>query len=49
MTSAAGFTKGLHELGNGHYAYLQPDGSWGGPIDTSYADFAARYLQGAKP
>jgi glyoxylase-like metal-dependent hydrolase (beta-lactamase superfamily II) len=29
MTSAAGFTKGLHELGNGHYAYLQPDGSWG--------------------
>lgn len=29
MTSAAGFTKGLHELGNGHFAYLQPDGSWG--------------------
>lgn len=29
MTSVAGFTKGLHELGNGHYAYLQPDGSWG--------------------
>ncbi|TMD63164.1 MAG: MBL fold metallo-hydrolase, partial [Chloroflexi bacterium] len=29
MRSAAGFTKGLHELGNGHYAYLQPDGSWG--------------------
>src|SRR6202045_537603 len=29
MTSAAGFTKGLHELGNGCYAYLQPDGSWG--------------------
>src|SRR5258708_14589654 len=23
------FTKGLHELGNGCYAYLQPDGSWG--------------------
>ncbi|MDD9939261.1 MAG: MBL fold metallo-hydrolase [Myxococcales bacterium] len=23
------FDKGLHELGNGTYAYLQPDGSWG--------------------
>lgn len=23
------YTKGLHELGNGCYAYLQPDGSWG--------------------
>lgn len=23
------FQKGLYELGNGHYAYLQPDGSWG--------------------
>lgn len=23
------FTKGLHEIGNGIYAYLQPDGSWG--------------------
>lgn len=23
------YTKGLHELGNGSYAYLQPDGSWG--------------------
>lgn len=23
------FNKGLHELGNGIYAYLQPDGSWG--------------------
>lgn len=23
------YTKGLHELGNGAYAYLQPDGSWG--------------------
>src|SRR5260370_36734706 len=23
------FTKGLHELGNGCYAYLQPDGGWG--------------------
>lgn len=26
MTS---YTKGLHEIGDGHYAYLQPDGSWG--------------------
>lgn len=23
------FTKGLHDLGNGHYAYLQPSGTWG--------------------
>ena len=23
------FTKGLHEIGNGLYAWLQPDGSWG--------------------
>ncbi len=23
------FTKGLHDLGNGAWAYLQPDGSWG--------------------
>jgi cyclase len=23
------YTRGLHELGNGHYAYLVPDGSWG--------------------
>lgn len=23
------FSKGLHDLGNGVYAYLQPDGSWG--------------------
>lgn len=23
------FTKGMHDLGNGCYTYLQPDGSWG--------------------
>src|SRR5262249_32326302 len=23
------YTKGLHDLGNGCYAWLQPDGSWG--------------------
>jgi len=23
------FEKGLHELGNGSYAWLQPDGGWG--------------------
>jgi len=23
------YSKGLHDLGNGAYAYLQPDGSWG--------------------
>ncbi len=27
--SAWQYTKGLHELGNSVYAYLQPDGSWG--------------------
>ncbi|MCA3152343.1 MAG: MBL fold metallo-hydrolase, partial [Rhodocyclaceae bacterium] len=23
------YTKGLHDLGNGCHAWLQPDGSWG--------------------
>jgi hypothetical protein len=23
------YTRGLHEIGNGIYAYLEPDGSWG--------------------
>ena len=23
------FTRGLHDLGNGCFAYLQPDGTWG--------------------
>ena len=23
------YTKGLHDLGHGAYAYLQPDGGWG--------------------
>lgn len=23
------FTKGLHDIGRGHFAYLQPDGAWG--------------------
>ena len=23
------YTKGLHDLGRGSFAYLQPDGSWG--------------------
>jgi hypothetical protein len=23
------YTKGMHDLGNGSYAYLQPDGTWG--------------------
>jgi len=23
------YTRGLHELGDGLYAYLQPDGGWG--------------------
>lgn len=32
MSEAVGkwvFTKGLHDLGRGCYAYLQPNGSWG--------------------
>jgi cyclase len=29
MTETAGFQRGLHEIGDGFYAYLQPDGSWG--------------------
>jgi hypothetical protein len=24
------YTKGLHDIGDGLYAYLQPDGSWAG-------------------
>jgi cyclase len=27
--SAWKFTKGLHDLGNGEFAYLQPSGTWG--------------------
>jgi cyclase len=29
MGTAGAFSKGLHEVGNGVYAYLQPDGTWG--------------------
>ena len=29
MTNAAGYTLGLHEVGDGCHAYLQPDGGWG--------------------
>jgi hypothetical protein len=29
ITSKWAFKKGLQDLGNGCYAYLQPDGSWG--------------------
>lgn len=28
-TAGVAYTKGLHELGDGLYAYLQPDGGWG--------------------
>ena len=28
-TNSWNYTKGLHDLGNGCYGYLQPDGSWG--------------------
>ncbi len=29
ITSKWAYTKGLHDVGKGCYAYLQPDGSWG--------------------
>ena len=29
MMSAEAFTHGLHEIGHGCHAYLQPDGGWG--------------------
>jgi glyoxylase-like metal-dependent hydrolase (beta-lactamase superfamily II) len=29
MHAGMGYTKGLHDLGDGCYAYLQPDGGWG--------------------
>lgn len=29
MTRTWPFTKGLHDIGNGHFAYLQPSGTWG--------------------
>jgi cyclase len=29
MPSAMSYTKGLHEVGDGLFAYLQPDGGWG--------------------
>jgi cyclase len=29
IASKGPYTKGLHDLGNGCYAWLQPDGSWG--------------------
>jgi cyclase len=29
MMASIPFTKGLHALGNRHYAYLQPSGTWG--------------------
>ena len=29
IVSKWAYTKGLHDLGNGCYGYLQPDGSWG--------------------
>jgi cyclase len=29
MTTRSDYTRGLHDVGDGLYAYLQPDGSWG--------------------
>ena len=28
-TDLVGYTNGLHEVGDGCFAYLQPDGGWG--------------------
>ena len=39
------YERGLHELGDGLYAYLQPDGSWGwsnAGLITGDGDVAAR-------
>jgi len=38
------FTKGLHDLGNGSWAYLQPDGSWGWSNAGIIADGEASLL-----
>ena len=38
------FTKGLHDLGNGCWAYLQPDGSWGWSNAGIIADGEASLL-----
>ena len=27
------YSKGLHDIGNGLYAYLQPDGTWKCTVD----------------
>lgn len=38
------YTNGLHELGNGCYAYLQPDGTWGYSNSGLIADGAETLL-----
>ncbi len=38
------FTKGLHDLGNGCWAYLQPDGGWGWSNAGLIADGGATLL-----
>src|ERR1700694_4077274 len=38
------YSRGLHELGNGLYAYLQPDGSWGWSNAGLITDGAASLL-----
>jgi cyclase len=42
--SDSGYTRGLHEVGDGLYAYLQPDGSWGWSNAGLIADGEATLL-----
>ena len=32
------YSKGVHDLGNGVYAYLQPDGGWGWTTDKKTSE-----------
>ncbi len=41
------FTKGLHEIGNGCFAYLQPDGGWGWSNAGLVTDGSASLLTAA--
>ncbi len=41
------YTKGLHDLGNGSYAYLQPDGGWGWSNEQVASWMSVLFLAGA--
>ncbi len=44
MAPRFAYTKGLHEIGGGSYAWLQPDGSWGWSNAGLVADGEASLL-----